>query len=43
MKKFFITLFFVMFSANAFAADVTIKMLNKTKKLKKEWFTAKSL
>ena len=36
MKKLFLTLFFVMFSASAFAADVTIEMLNKNKETKKK-------
>ena len=35
MKKFFISLLLVMFSANVFAADVTIEMLNKNPETKK--------
>ena len=43
MKKFFLTLFFVMFSASAFAADVTIEMLNKNKETKKRMVYSQEL
>ena len=43
MKKLFLTLFFVMFSANSFAADVTIEMLNKNKETKKRMVYSQEL
>ena len=43
MKKFFLSLFFVMFSASAFAADVTIEMLNKNKETKKRMVYSQEL
>ena len=43
MKKLFLTLFFVMFSATGFAADVTIEMLNKNKETKKRMVYSQEL
>jgi pseudoazurin len=43
MKKLFLTLFFVIFSANSFAADVTIEMLNKNKETKKRMVYSQEL
>ena len=43
MKKFFISLLVVMFSANVFAADVTIEMLNKNKETKKRMVYSQEL
>ena len=43
MKKFFISLLLVMFSANVFAADVTIEMLNKNKETKKRMVYSQEL
>ena len=43
MKKLFLALFFVMFSTNTFAADVTIEMLNKNKETKKRMVYSQEL
>ena len=43
MKKLFLTLFFVMFSATGFSADVTIEMLNKNKETKKRMVYSQEL
>ena len=43
MKKLFLTLLFVMFSATGFAADVTIEMLNKNKETKKRMVYSQEL
>ena len=43
MRNIFLTLFFVLFSANAFSADVTIEMLNKNKETKKRMVYSQEL
>ena len=43
MKKIFLTLFFALFSTNAFSADVTIEMLNKNKETKKRMVYSQEL
>ncbi len=43
MKNIFLTLLFVLFSANAFSADVTIEMLNKNKETKKRMVYSQEL
>ncbi len=43
MKRIFLTLFFVLFSANAFSADVTVEMLNKNKETKKRMVYSQEL
>ena len=43
MKNIFLTLFFALFSVNAFSADVTIEMLNKNKETKKRMVYSQEL
>ena len=43
MRNIFLTLLFVLFSANAFSADVTIEMLNKNKETKKRMVYSQEL
>ena len=43
MINIFLTLFFALFSVNAFSADVTIEMLNKNKETKKRMVYSQEL